>query len=113
MTQQKLDVWAFAAPLVLMGFGGLSLYLGLPDDGPVTCGSSTMYPGDYCGPLAGRVITGSGGPPASNYDAIAAEQHASTPFAIILGVVLLVAGAAVLALLVHAARRRPAQGQTF
>ncbi|MEV7598294.1 hypothetical protein AB0O91_13045 [Kitasatospora sp. NPDC089797] len=104
MGEKKDDFYTLLGPLVLMAVGGVSLYLGLPDDGPVMCGSSVMYPGDYCGPAAGRIITGTGRPPESNYDSYAADQHAAMPFAIILGAVLLALGVGTLLLLLRAMR---------
>jgi hypothetical protein len=91
--------------LVLMAFGAFALFLGLPDNNPVKCGSEIMSPGDFCGPAAGTMVTADGRPPTSNYDKLAADQHAATQFAIILGVVFLAVGGAWLIQTLRSANR--------
>ncbi|MEU9134255.1 hypothetical protein AB0D08_40365 [Kitasatospora sp. NPDC048540] len=107
MAQPEDRAGALVGALVLITVGGVCLFLGLPDDGPVTCHGEPMGSDDFCGPVAGRVVTGTGAPPPGNYSSVAEQQHAATPAAVWLGVVLLLLGLGALVSALKAYADRP------
>ncbi|MER6190830.1 hypothetical protein [Streptomyces cyaneofuscatus] len=84
----------------MTGIGGTLLYFGLPSSGPVTCGDAVMSPGEWCGPAGHTQIRG-----GSDYDVIAAEQHAASVPLVVFGTVLVGLGLIWFIILIYASLR--------
>ncbi|MYV67769.1 hypothetical protein GT043_17910 [Streptomyces sp. SID2131] len=90
----------FLGSLLMTGVGGTLLYFGLPGSGPVKCGDAVMSPGEWCGPAGHTQMHG-----GSNYDALAAEQHAAPVPLAVFGTLLLGLGLLWFTVLVYATVR--------
>ncbi|WP_432152149.1 hypothetical protein [Streptomyces sp. bgisy029] len=100
MNQDGLGLSDFLGPLLMSGIGGTLLYFGLPSSGPVKCGDSVMSPGEWCGPAGHTQLHG-----GSNYDTIAAEQHAASVPLMVFGIILLGLGLLWFIVFIHVALR--------